>query len=82
MKRLFVRPQFRGLNLGRQLAGAVMAAAVEKGYRRICLDTLPSMKQAQELYRQLGFVEVESYCHNPVPGAVFMAKELVQVDRC
>ena len=77
MKRLFVRPQFRGLSLGRQLAETVLAAAVEKGYQRICLDTLPSMTQAQELYRQMGFVEVESYCHNPVPGAVFMAKELV-----
>jgi putative acetyltransferase len=77
MKRLYVKPDFRGLGLGRLLTETVLTAAVERGYRRICLDTLPSMISAIELYRRLGFVEVESYCHNPVPGAMFFAKELM-----
>ena len=80
MKRLYVKPEFRGVGLGRTLAEAVLSTAAAMGYRRICLDTLPSMPSAIELYRQLGFVEVESYCHNPVNGALFFAKELLPKD--
>src|SRR5262245_36991094 len=76
MKRLFVRPAFRGRGVGRLLAEHVLAAAGAVGHKRIVLDTLPSMGSAIELYRALGFTPIEPYCANPVPGALFLGKEL------
>lgn len=73
MKRLFVRPAFRGARLGWSLAEAVLKEARGIGYERIRLDTLPGkMDRAIAMYRHLGFKDIEPYYNNPVVGAAFM----------
>lgn len=76
MKRLFVRPAFRGLHLGHLLATAAIAAARQIGYATICLDTLPFMRDAQRLYAGLGFVPCAPYYATPIEGVVFLELKL------
>lgn len=72
MKRLFVRPGFRGQGLGRECAERIVQTAREMGYRAMRLDTLPAMHPAIGLYRSMGFAEIAAYTVNPCEGALFM----------
>ena len=80
MKRLFVRPQFRGSGIGSQLVRRLIESAVEMGYNRIRLDTVAEeMQDALKMYRRLGFVEIEPYRENPMPSALYLELDLRQV---
>jgi GNAT superfamily N-acetyltransferase len=72
MKRLYLRPEHRGLGLGRRLVQAIIDEARSVGYRRMRLDTMPKMDSAQRLYASLGFREIAAYRYNPEPGARFL----------
>jgi len=76
IKRLYVRRGARGDGAGKALIEAILHAARRAGYERVRLDTLPLMKEAQSLYRALGFVEIPAYRAYPVPGTIFMELDL------
>ncbi len=76
MKRLYVRPGFRGLGLGRMLAQALVDRARQAGYSVMLLDTLNDMAAARELYGSLGFIETEPYYFNPIAGSHYFRLEL------
>jgi putative acetyltransferase len=77
MKRLYVRPAYRGTGLGRTLTEAIIQAAREAGYSNMRLDTLPGrMDRALAMYRSLGFREIEPYYQTPVDEMVFMELRL------
>jgi ribosomal protein S18 acetylase RimI-like enzyme len=72
MKRLFVYEAYQGMGIARDLCGELIQFARGEGYRSIRLDTLPNMKPAQALYKELGFNSIDAYRYNPDPGTVYM----------
>jgi len=73
MKRLYLRPEFRGMGLGRVLADRIISEARQIGYRRMRLDTVgPVMRDAVAMYRKIGFREITPYCANPMEGTLYM----------
>jgi putative acetyltransferase len=77
MKRLYLRPSYRGKGLGRVVAETVIAEARSIGYQYMRLDTIePIMKDAVEMYRKLGFREIAPYRPNPIAGAMYMELQL------
>jgi len=76
MKRLYVRPAYRGKRLGRELALAIIEEAKRLGYKAMRLDTVVAMKEAATLYRTLGFQTIYAYCYNPLPDAMYFELKL------
>jgi ribosomal protein S18 acetylase RimI-like enzyme len=76
MKRLYVRPAYRGHDIGRALVERTIAIARERGFQAMRLDTLPSMQSAMRLYEELGFADIEPYRFNPVPGTRFLERRI------
>ena len=76
MKRLFVRPVFRGFGLGRQLAAAALDAAMRLGYTAVLLDTLDAMQPARTLYSSLGFEPTDPWRNDAPAGTQFLRAEL------
>jgi len=76
LKRMFVKTGYRGYSIGQKLLEQIINIARQLKYKKILLDTLPSMARAQKLYHSFGFSEIPSYRFNPIEGAVFMEKDL------
>ncbi len=77
MKKLFVRPKFRGLKIGRKLAAGVIEESRKIDYSCMHVHTLRTMEAANTLYESLGFREIDPYEENVIEGGVFMELLLV-----
>ena len=76
MKRLYVKPSYRGMKLGEKLIEELIAHARQAGYKEMVLDTIVPLQSAIHLYKKLGFTECEPYYHNPMPDVLYFRKEL------
>ena len=76
MKRLYVRPGFRKLGIGRLLVDKILEVAKEKGYKKMKLDTLKKLEAAIDLYKAYGFTTTQPYYANPLGDVVYMEKDL------
>lgn len=76
LKRLYVRPQFRGEKLGEYLMDVIIKDAGEIGYSAMLLDTLPFLENACGLYQKLGFYEIPAYNDSPLDTSIYMKLDL------
>lgn len=76
LKRMYIKPKFRKMQIGQTLLDKLSNNATMNGYQRMRLDTLDTMLPALHLYRKNGFYEIPAYCHNPNEGVVYMEKKL------
>ena len=76
MKRLYVRPQFRGNHIGNQLIQTIIEDARKIGYSHMLLDTLPFLQNAVHMYQTYGFYEIESYNDSPMDTSIYMKLDL------
>jgi ribosomal protein S18 acetylase RimI-like enzyme len=76
MKRLYIRPEYRGQGAGKELAISAIKSGIALGYEYMRLDTLSSMETANQLYKSLGFIEIAPYRDNPIDGAIYMELNL------
>ncbi|WP_211218138.1 GNAT family N-acetyltransferase [Marinobacter daepoensis] len=77
VKRLYVRREYQGRGLGRQLMDNLLIKLKSLGYIRVVLDAVPPTKKAQELYELMGFRETEPYFFNPTPDTKFFEFDLL-----
>jgi putative acetyltransferase len=82
MKRLYVRPEYRGMGIGRMLVELLIVEVREIGYKKMRLDTVPGMEKAIALYRHFGFKQIEPYRFNPLPSALFFELDIIQSKTC
>jgi putative acetyltransferase len=78
VKRLFLRPEYRGQGLAKRLLGAVIERATAMQYEWLYADTLPNMKEALSLYKRQGFESAEAYSDTPTLGAIYLKLHLVR----
>lgn len=76
MKRLYVRPEFRGKHIGDCLVKEIIRAAKETGYSHMLLDTLPFLQSAVHMYKKYGFYEIKSYNNSPMDNSIYMKLDL------
>ncbi len=76
MKRLYVRPAFRGTGLGVELVCWLIAQARSIGYKTMFADTMPVMERALAMYERMGFERIDAYAEEATPGAVYLKLSL------
>jgi ribosomal protein S18 acetylase RimI-like enzyme len=81
LKRMYTKPQYRRQKIGNKLLNKAIILATELGYKQLLLDTLPEMKAAITLYEESGFIITEPYRFNPFDSAIYMAKDLVPLNK-
>lgn len=77
LKRMYIRPAYRGKGQGRPLLHKAIALAKELGYKKLRLDTLPTMEAAGKLYRETGFQPIAPYNYNPHEGVRYFELDLL-----